>query len=712
MPSQGKAQLACKPCRSLKVRCLPSQEGDVCQKCVRSGAECIFEEQKPRRKRDKPDSRARVAALERKLEEVIAQISQSNKDEPSGGNDGVDNIGFKASNEAGQRGRTGRAPWKRTSRTAEGGTDLPTPESQTRDGYTSQASHTPGGVEAYPYPATSVFNPYPSDGAKPELLVSRGLLSIENIERYLGVFREMCDYFPYVVIPLGATAYSLLEERPLLLHAILAVSTCSDVHLQKVLERSFKEIMLSRLMLEAEKSIDLLQSILICMAWGHFFHIPKRDQSYQLLQMAIALCVDLGLNLMPSVAIQKIGLHLEHFQPSGIVEGDEFWCREARRAFLGCYHVSTMNNWIWAKPNTLAYSGYILQCAKSISNDPEYVTDQLVLPLIQLQVIGDEYHDVLRIGKDNGSSESHLNRLGTHSRSFHKQIQDLHDSLTPTAAASPAVQLAIHFASVHAHEQDLLSPWALMKRLPPTGPSLKPTPNPINCPSRMDLLLTCLQSATSFIDLFLTLPLSTYPHLSTTPWSSLIYSLVIIYRLSIGTPRIPLWDVHLARDTVRLERYFETLCERIQQVTGERLHAIADTNKRDLYSVMGLVMQNVRNTYERLRHLPQALSAVDGGEVHATNFPDEVVEGLSKSKQPQPRQGPIFDQELPKPGYQSRCPAMQFWSLPDGNGVGGTETMGDELFADMDLLNDDGFWNQTFAMEQARWDMDLGMNGI
>lgn len=707
MPSQGlsKTQRACKACRSLKVRCLPSQEGEICQKCSRSGAECIFEEQRPRRKRDRPDSRARVAALERKLEEVIAQVSQSNNVGLSGSNNGNDEYIVNARIDASQKSQIDGAPWNKAPHT---------PESQTRDGYTSHASDTPGSFSGPSFTATSAFTPYLNDGATPEILISLGQLSIGDVEHYVGIFREMCAYFPFMVIAPGASVYTLLKDRPLLLHAVLAVSTSSEVRLQKVLEKSFKEIMLSRLVLEAEKSIDLLQSILICMAWGHFFHVPKRDQSYQLLQMAIALCVDLGLNLTPSMAMQKIGLHLGHFQPSGDVGGDEFWSREARRAFLGCYYVSTMNNWIWAKPNTLEYSEYILQCAKSISEAPEYPTDELVLPLIQLQQIGDEYHKVLRAGKDDGYSEGLLNRVGTHSRSFRKRVQDVRESLTPTAATSTVVNLAIQFTAVYSHEQDLLSPWTSTRRLTATGPPPVPMPSPTNCASRIDLLLTCLQSAISFTDLFLTLPLSTYPHLSTSQWSSLIYSLVIIYRLSIGTPRVPLWDVHLARDTVRLERYLEVLCERMQQVTRERLRAIADTNKRDLYSVMGLVLQNVRNTYERLRRLPQALSAVDWGEVHATSFPDELVDGVqgSPKAQPQPRRGPIFEHDLPKPGYQSRCPAMQFWSMPEGAAVGSAESLGDHPFLNMDIIDDDGFWNQTFAMEQAHWNMDLGMNGI
>ena len=688
---------------------------------MRSGVECLFEEQKPRRKRDKPDSRARVAALERKLDEVIAQVSQSNRISQPDGNACNDENTPNTGTDGSQGSHRGEASSKKILDASEGVDGLPTPDSQTHSGHTSHASDTAGKARGFSCPATSVFIQYMSEGATPEILISRGHLSILDVEHYTELFRQMCSYFPFVIVPCDASVCTLLKDRPLLLHAVLAVATSSEVYLQKVLEKSFKEIMLNRLVLEAEKSIDLLQSILVCIAWGHFFHIPKRNQSYQLLQMAIGLCVDLGLNMEPSLAMQKIGLHLDHFQPSGNTEEDKFWSREARRAFLGCYHVSTMNNWIWTKPNTFEYSDYILQCAQSISEAPEYPTDAQILPLVQLQQIGDEYHKILLIGRDEGCATGQLDRIGTHSRSFQKRIQQVRDNLTPAAAESTTINLAIHFTSVHTNEQNLLSPWISTSRLPPTITPTNPTHHPTPSPSRIDLLLSCLQASTSYLNHFLTIPITTYPHLSTTQWSGLIYSLVIIYRLSIGTPRIPTWDVQITRDTVKLERYLEVLCERMQQATHQRLHAITETNKRDLYAVMGLVLQNVRNTYERLRHLPQGVSAVDCAEVHATEFPAELgdvpghlPQSSSQSQphpQPQPRRGPIFEHEQPRPGYQSRCPAMQFWSMPGGSGDGGMDPMGDDPFVDMGITDGDGdvFWNQMFTMEQARWDMDLNM---
>jgi hypothetical protein len=88
----------------------------------------------------------------------------------------------------------------------------------------------------------------------------------------------------------------------------------------------------------------------------HFYYMPKREQSYQLLQMATAMCVDLGLNLSPSEAMsRKIGLRLSHYRKADkpSTEHDAFFCREARRTYLGCYYLSTAIAWITGKPSNM-----------------------------------------------------------------------------------------------------------------------------------------------------------------------------------------------------------------------------------------------------------------------------------------------------------------------------------------------------------------------
>src|SRR3954463_2168679 len=91
---RAKTTQACDRCRSLKVRCLPSSLVGVCKKCLngKSGrASCTWAEQKPRRRSSKPSSKARVAELESKLDQLIARVDQShaNKDDSATQQEGL-----------------------------------------------------------------------------------------------------------------------------------------------------------------------------------------------------------------------------------------------------------------------------------------------------------------------------------------------------------------------------------------------------------------------------------------------------------------------------------------------------------------------------------------------------------------------------------------------------------------------------------------------
>ena len=76
----------------------------------------------------------------------------------------------------------------------------------------------------------------------------------------------MCAYSPFVVIPEEATIGSLRHDQPFLLYAILAVASREEQGLQSMLERSLRERLLKTVMIEAEKTIDLLQAFLIYLA--------------------------------------------------------------------------------------------------------------------------------------------------------------------------------------------------------------------------------------------------------------------------------------------------------------------------------------------------------------------------------------------------------------------------------------------------------------
>ena len=76
-----------------------------------------------------------------------------------------------------------------------------------------------------------------------------------------------------------------------------------------------------------------------------FHYVPSNDQFNQLLHIAIGMTDDMGLNLRPADAMKKKAtLRLAHYRKAGVLtaDHDEFFSREARRAYLGCFYISSV----------------------------------------------------------------------------------------------------------------------------------------------------------------------------------------------------------------------------------------------------------------------------------------------------------------------------------------------------------------------------------
>lgn len=79
--------------------------------------------------------------------------------------------------------------------------------------------------------------------------------------------KNMTEQFPFVVIPSDSTSRSLQHDRPLLWKAIMVTASHGDPHRQLALGSKLMEDFTTRLLFRTEKSLDLLQGLLIFIAW-------------------------------------------------------------------------------------------------------------------------------------------------------------------------------------------------------------------------------------------------------------------------------------------------------------------------------------------------------------------------------------------------------------------------------------------------------------
>lgn len=87
------------------------------------------------------------------------------------------------------------------------------------------------------------------------------------IEHLLDRFRSMATYFPFVQLSNVWNAVSMAENRPFLLLAAVAAAASNHCHLQDALIGLFKESLSQRVIMAGDKDLDLLQGLLVHLAW-------------------------------------------------------------------------------------------------------------------------------------------------------------------------------------------------------------------------------------------------------------------------------------------------------------------------------------------------------------------------------------------------------------------------------------------------------------
>lgn len=92
-------------------------------------------------------------------------------------------------------------------------------------------------------------------------------LSDAVLQHLLDNFRGMDYYFPFVIIPASWTPTSMAEDRPFLLLAAVTSAASMYHYLQQALIDELKEVLSRRVVMAGEKDLDLLQGLLVHLAW-------------------------------------------------------------------------------------------------------------------------------------------------------------------------------------------------------------------------------------------------------------------------------------------------------------------------------------------------------------------------------------------------------------------------------------------------------------
>ena len=188
-------------------------------------------------------------------------------------------------------------------------------------------------------------------------------VKLQEAERLLRLFKcDLAVHFPFVIVPDGSVE-NLYQLRPVLVMAIIVAASFRSLSQQRKLAKKLLEYLSLHILLQGEKSLDLLQGLLVLASWYVFLlfwattglcinawpacryqcQFSLRYSAFtSVLQLATGLASDLGLNQPPA----KVDRHnFVLLTINGVQGGSTASCQhtnEERRALLGCFYVTSV----------------------------------------------------------------------------------------------------------------------------------------------------------------------------------------------------------------------------------------------------------------------------------------------------------------------------------------------------------------------------------
>ena len=361
----------------------------------------------------------------------------------------------------------------------------------------------------------------------------------------------MAPHFPFVVIPDNVDAATLAKTRPFLLKAAVLAAVNKDVDASLRLEDELVKHLSERMILRGERSLDLLQGLLVYIAWYQFHFLIAR-QLTTLQQLAIAMMAELGINRAPT--------RLDDFE-RGVKSGWEGQPEptnrtlDERRAYAGCFYLSSVFAGFHKKLDALRWTPYMDECCTVLENTHERDGDLHLVHIVRLQ----QLRETIAIGfpSDRPVPYDFAGMTGMSIKSFLAELAQIRRNEPPNIQCQAA--LNIHYLDIELQLYEV----AFAK----TAETSNSQQSNLR---RIKYLSDCLSSTRSFFSIWFTIKSEDYYDLSYASHIHAAHGIIILYRLS--TFEDPMWDLDEVRSVLDFSGTIDQLqaaLERAQAAAGD-----------------------------------------------------------------------------------------------------------------------------------------------
>ncbi|KAF7544917.1 hypothetical protein G7Z17_g9581 [Cylindrodendrum hubeiense] len=537
-PSGGarkRVSTACEACRVTKIKCQPSEQPGVCRKCLDSKKECIS--------RTGPRTRRRRKFV------IDGPHQQNQQPPPAPGPSKTFTIDFEvpSPNDVDENFDALRDSHEHI-------IDAIFPPEPDSDSFASSPANMTN-MTGFPTPPSTHSHSIQSLHAKPQF-------NVDSANSLLASFRGMLVHFPCIVLRPEETVASLAASRPFVLLAILASASGSrTLQGHTLYDEEFRKVLGLKFVAGGERSLELLQGMLIYVAWYPFHLRPKNKQAFQYVRMAGDLTSDLELDQeMPDPA-------------SGEAPKDQV---EKVRTYLAWYYAVSHFMTAWKKMDELVapFTSWTATCCDILQRGAEVDGDFALTYLVKLSSFTNAANQAIHENKGTSHQQSQLVLLG-----LELQDRELRQTMLPHLANAVSVKLSETFFNVYLNGGCLLR-LGRSKTAPPgfvfpTVPKLR----------------LCVENLKALFQYVTSLSQSTFISFTIIDWSKVILSVILGVRLSFPMPEVPGWDDTWARSELFFDKFLTHMCEGVD---------LTSVNTRvDVLSASRVVLRVVKAKYDR-----------------------------------------------------------------------------------------------------------------
>ena len=98
-------------------------------------------------------------------------------------------------------------------------------------------------------------------------VIDKNVLSMQEAEDLLRIYQEASQDYSFIYVDPATSLETLRWEKPFLMLSILVMASVRARPLQVLLEKELRELLASKVIVEGELSLDLLQGLLLYVAW-------------------------------------------------------------------------------------------------------------------------------------------------------------------------------------------------------------------------------------------------------------------------------------------------------------------------------------------------------------------------------------------------------------------------------------------------------------